>query len=713
MVIVASALILAASIAAPLASAAPDPCAAFGSAARMASTVKRSITARDLVTIGDIGRADPFDYSPSPFEVSPDGKKIAFVVRRANPDTNSYCQRLVVTSMAGSGTTHIIDSGGEFIRPLFELRNLPAVRAGYAQVITPHWSPDGASIAYLKQVGGRTQVWLVSVDRPGARQATNSPTNITDFRWTPDGHGFVIATRPSLEKAEKAIADEARTGYHFDARFSPMMSNQPFPVGNFPTEYFHVDLATKAIQPATTAEAALIETSLRTDRPESARSFVKNARGDRAWTEKRLPQQLFSPLQLRIHWNDGRSVLCASAPCSRIRHLWAGPSGDTVFFLTREGWSHAETALYRWSSGDPAPTRLMATTDALIGCSLVDAEFVCAEEGPVTPRRIVAIDLSGQHTRLIYDPNPRFRGLKMGAVQRLRYRNRFGMECYSDLVLPPDHKPGEKHPLIVVQYTSEGFLRGGTGDEFPIQLLAAKGFAVLSFERPFDPPGTEGATSGLDYRRRMRKGWIDRRSVESAIEGGVRAAISTGAIDSKRIGITGFSEGTAAVQWALVNSQIFKVAALGVCCEDKVAIALNGGIGYEKFAKDMGYRYFEKGEDKFWAPYSLAQNAAHITAPILIQTSDDEYEAGLDVLEEFRKYGNPIDLYVFDHEPHFVWHPAHRMAMYRRFVQWFEFWLQNKIECSPVDKNQYRRWKKMRGAPLTFTSFCDLARSHS
>jgi dipeptidyl aminopeptidase/acylaminoacyl peptidase len=337
---------------------------------------------------------------------------------------------------------------------------------------------------------------------------------------------------------------------------------------------------------------------------------------------------------------------------------------------------------------------------------LTHAEFVCADEGPVTPRRLVAIDPQNGHQRLIYDPNPQFQAIELGSVRRLKYRNRFGMECYSDLVLPPQHKAGEKHPLVVVQYISEGFLRGGIGDEFPIQLLAAKGFAVLSFERPFDPPGTAGATDELDYRRRMRKGWIDRRSVESALEEGVRAAIATGTVDPQRIGITGFSEGTAAVQWALINSRFFKVAALGVCCEDKLALPLNGGIGYDNFAEEMGYPLFKKGEEKFWAPYSLAQNAASIKAPILIQTSDDEYEAGLDVLEEFRKYGNPIDLYVFDHEPHFVWQPAHRLAMYRRAVQWFEFWFMAKLDCRPVDPDQFQRWKKMRGAPQKFQSAC-------
>src|SRR3546814_7367490 len=50
----------------------------------------------------------------------------------------------------------------------------------------------------------------------------------------------------------------------------------------------------------------------------------------------------------------------------------------------------------------------------------------------------------------------------------------------------PYTTPFLSYPLVVVQYDTRGFLRGGTGDEYPIQALAASGFAVLSVSRPID-----------------------------------------------------------------------------------------------------------------------------------------------------------------------------------------------------------------------------------
>src|SRR3546814_13128841 len=69
---------------------------------------------------------------------------------------------------------------------------------------------------------------------------------------------------------------------------------------------------------------------------------------------------------------------------------------------------------------------------------------------------------------------------------RLRWINRFGLQAIGDLVIPDPSRPSKPYPLVVVQYDTRGFLRGGTGDEYPIQALAASGFAVLSVSRPLD-----------------------------------------------------------------------------------------------------------------------------------------------------------------------------------------------------------------------------------
>lgn len=678
----------------PLAS---DPCAAFAADRSIGADAPRPINVDDLATIADIGQANAHDVASSPFGVSPDGQSIAFVVRRANPATNSYCQRLLVVSLARPQFVRELDRGGEFIRKLTPVRQFPAVESGVAHVISPRWSPDGRTIAYAKQIADDVQIWTTPVSGGAAVQATALDFDVENFAWGADGRSFIVAGRPAIAAEKAAIEAEGRRGWLYDGRIAPFVSNRPQVRGEYPMEYFRVDVKTGTIAPAAPDEMARIDPDADPNKPPHAGLFAASATANRAWTEPTIPQMLFSPKRLVVEWRGRARALCDAAPCSNIRRLGWADNGEMLFFLARDGWARSRTSLYRWSRGESRPRKILSTEDALVGCELHEIELICAREASRQPRRLVAINLSTGKERLIFDPNPRFAGLQFGEVRRLRSATEFGVETFADLVLPPGSKPGDKHPLVVVQYDSEGFLRGGTGDEVPIHVLTGRGIAVLSFQRPFDAPGTNEAKTALEYRQLARRNWIDRRNVQSALEKGIAAAIATGRIDADKLGITGFSEGTSATQWALINSRLFKVAALGICCEDKVANPMNGGIDYETYMREMGQPLYSFEKEDYWAPLSLLQNAEKIEVPILVQSG--EYLLGLDVLMAFRKLGKPMELYVFDNEPHIKFQPAHRLAMYDRIVDWFAFWLKRERDCRTDKAAQYARWVAMRGAP--------------
>lgn len=687
-----------------------DPCISLDAQTGTPSTSEGSkLTSSDLASLADIGRSDP-NESASPFGVSPDGKQIAFLVRKANTKANAFCQKLVVASLAREGgPPREIDRGGAFIRATFALRNFPIVGAGYAQVITPRWSPDGKRIAFLKRISGQTQVWVVDADGNGpARAATSLPDDVEDFRWSADGTGLIAQTRPSLRAANALIAAEARSGFVFDDRFSPQFADRPLPTGPMPPELSSVDGAGNA-RPATDTEIRLFRDQADTSGaavPAGARGYAKGPGGSAAWIESKAPKQLIAPTRLALRLANGATRICDTALCDGARHLWWTQNGQDLYVLQKTGWGQSQTGLLRWNIAWPAPKRVFVTEDALIGCMMFGAELICARESAARPRRLVAIEPATGRERLIHDPNPDWQKFRMGPIQRMRFRNAFGVESFADLVLPPDHKSGEKHPLVVVQYGSDGFLRGGTGDEVPVQVLAAKGFAVLSFARPDFPAWVMEAKDERELRARNRTDWLDRRSVQSSLEMAIARAVASGAVDADRMGISGFSDGTSTTQWALINSQLFKVASLGACCEDMLSYPLAAGPYFERFGREMGYRFFEQNAAQFWKPMSLVLNAERIDVPILIQTGDSEYEAGLDVVSAFRKQGKAIELIVLGNEPHFKWQPAHRLAIYERSVDWFRFWLMHEMDCNADKHEQYTRWKTMRGAPTAAELRC-------
>lgn len=683
-----------------------DPCAPWP---QEHSAAHNRITAFDLATMENIGRTDPYD-SESPFGVSPDGKWIAFMIRRGNPRANAFCQRLVIMPRDASSPPRELARGDELIRPLFRLRSFPAVRAGWVKVITPKWSPDGKYLAFLRRSQGSTQVWVVdAAGADEARQATRLPDEIDDFAWSADGRAIVAATLPDLRLQTEAIDREARTGFVYDERFVPEIAARPIPRGVLTKHFVRVEVATGLVSDADGADRERIEPASAAA-PKGARVFAAGASGAIAWTAAKDPDNIISRTSLSLRSGDTART-CSQRICEGVQKLWWSPNGRSLYALHRTGWGDSQTGLLQWNIDEAAPREIFATDDALVGCALNEGELICAREGALQPRRLVALDPDTGRQRVIYDPNPQFAALHLGPVRRFRFSNALGVESFADLVLPPDARPGEKHPLVVVQYVSQGFLRGGTDDEVPVQVLAAKGFAVLSFERPEIPPERLKASSDNGYARLARKDWIDRRSVQSSLEIAIGKAIATGAVDTSRMGISGFSDGTSTVQWALIHSDLFKVAEFGACCEDMHAYPLQAGPEFEAYLRGAGYHLFDKEAVRWWKPLSLSLNVDRIKAPILVQTGDSEYTTGLDTAAVFRNRKKAFELIVFENEGHFKWQPSHRLAMYERSVDWFAFWLMHSMDCTPDKAAQYTRWKAMPGAPPASSLRCQATSS--
>lgn len=676
-----------------------DPCASFAEGTRFPLSSGRAFTMEDQVTLADIGRANPLGAARA-FDASPDGQRVAFTLKRANPEANAYCQRLMVVPIDGSGPAIEVDRGGEYIRDDFPLRDFPAIMGGWDRPNPPRWSPDGSRIGYLKRLDGSTQVWLVDPDRHRpAQQVTALQDNVDSFTWVREGDALVVATRPGIRLAAEAIAREAAQGFLFDERFSPQFADRPIPTGQVETRYSHVSLVDGKVRAATSEEARLLSGEAPKGIPARARAYVENDKGFAAWLEPSAPDQLISPTRLVMVPPDRTRKVCAQDTCEGIRQLWWASDGSALLAIQATGWANSQTAILRWDIGEAQPHRILLTEDVLVGCTPANGDLLCGREGFAQPRQLVAIDCVSGKSRLVHDPNPALRDHAFGTVERLRFRNAFGAESYADLVLPPDHRAGQRHPLVVVQYTSVGFLRGGTGDEVPIHPLANRGFAVLSFDRPDFAAAALGATTEEELTRANRADWIDRRRVQSSLETAISLAIDTGAVDPARMGISGFSDGGSTVQWALINSDLFRVASMGSCCEDMFSYPLAAGPRFTDFVRAMGYRHFEPGAEEFWKPISLILNVEKVDVPILIQTGDSEYEAGLDVIETYTHRGRPIELYVLENETHIKWQPAHRKAIYRRSVEWFDFWLQGRMDCDPSKARQYARWLAMAGAP--------------
>ncbi|MCD6378825.1 S9 family peptidase [bacterium] len=118
---------------------------------------KRAITFDDLISFGRVGN----------FEISPNGKNVAFTVTWFNKEENSSTKNIYLASVKDGNPRIFVKSDGN----------------DYA----PCWSPDGKEIAFISDRGGDPQIWIIPTSGGEARRVTDIPTGVSNPIWSPDG----------------------------------------------------------------------------------------------------------------------------------------------------------------------------------------------------------------------------------------------------------------------------------------------------------------------------------------------------------------------------------------------------------------------------------------------------------------------------------------------------------------------------------------------
>ncbi|MDK2769705.1 MAG: Atxe2 family lasso peptide isopeptidase [Sphingomonas sp.] len=663
-----------------------------------AATGQRPIAARDLIELRDFGMM--FDTAKRPsFSVSPDGRYAALILRRADPESDSYCFGVMLVPLDGRTRARLLDVGGEFIQAMTDPYGVTGVPSGLPVTEPPVWSPDGSSLAYLRRDKGQTQIWQVGLDGGPAKQVTNLTTEPRSLAWSKDGRSLLFTTRRMFDAQVAEIDREGRSGYLYDDRFWSVAYARPTPRLPLATEINALDLASGKSRIVTSDDAAAMKGEAAARFPEDAGATAISPTGGRAWVASEHADMPRGPTLLRVEVG-GKKIVCSGEACREpIAGLWW--TGQDTLFILRGGNADngGRTALYRWRPGvEPGPRRLFETEDFLPGCGLAAAALICARETATGPRVLVRFDPATGRNAVVFDPNPEFAQVQLGKVERLTWTDRDGVRTYGDLTLPPDHRAGERHPLIIVQYISRGFQRGGQGDEYPIQLLAARGYAVLNFQWPAEAPEAAAKASDDAAQRVKVRNWSGRRRIFTALDAGIDTAIAKGVVNPELVGITGLSDGASTVQFALNNSTRFKAAIISTCCDDP-NVVFNAGPGYGNTVVN-GVGYPPAGADgrEFWRAQSLAVNAVHLRVPLLMNLPDGEFRIAQEAFAALKAHNAPVEMYVYPDEWHTKNHPAHRLAIYGRNIAWFDFWLLGLESDDPSRAAEIARWRALRAA---------------
>lgn len=653
----------------------------------------------NLLALRDISQPGPGANGTSPLAISPDGRRAAFFIAQPVPAVNDLCETLVVLDIADPTRVRVIDSGGKGFRYEEVLRGVRRP-SGTFEVNVPVWSPNGRTLAYRKRVNERVEVWRADLDGRPPVQLSQAEQNVEAVSWSADGTRLLYTVRPGRAEFVAARETEAGEGYLYDARFLPHRAPEPQLPADLPDALVSISAEGGAATAASAEDKAAFN-------PPSQWVFeTRPAKGPAGWRAGAdfVDKSFLAVSTVWAESAPGQRTTCADPACTgTLRGLWW--HGDEVMFLKRDGWLREDSVLHAWSPRSGKVRTLFRSRERVSHCVPTRGNVLCLVEASRRPRRIIAVDPATGRRSEFFDPNPEVRTADLPPVERLRWKSKLGLEAWADLVLPTGKSPPGGWPMVVVQYRSDGFLRGGTGDEYPIFPLASRGIAVFSFHAP-DMIGfhTEDAADMAAVVSAGHRNWATRRSIHDSLMKGLDIALARGNIDPRRIGISGLSDGSATTRYALINDNRFAAAAVSTCCLEPFSMMALGRTAQAEWFRRMGYPDASRPDDEFWRPASISLNAENIGTPLLMQLADDEYLHSLETFTALREHGKPVELYVFPGEHHIKWQPLHRASVYERNLDWFSFWLQDRVDPDPAKAAQYARWNVMKTPPQTSSS---------
>jgi len=639
------------------------------------SAPPRSITSMDLLSIRDL-------YGVA---ISPDGSRIAYVVGQAVHATNKYRSALfVVDTKPGGSPKNLGDMGP----PFWKLN-------GQWFPEPPQWSPDGRVIAARMNRGGGWQIWRWNPQGGEPVAITHCPKDVQSFRWSADGARLVFEVYREHDPEAIRKMQEEGVLYDQDIR-APWDIN----TGVVDAKLAMQELGTETwIHVLATGE----------ERAATPDEVKRESLWTRGWESLSTVQGVWSPDHKRLAYDkyiddpakcpnscyplfvsdaDGKNETLLTPGLYLTRNIQWSADGARILFEKYDGDGRGSSLAEVPAAGGPVRV-LVPNTAHLAECSW-DARkehAACTAEDNVTPPQVAFVDVASRTVRVVADVNPEFRSLRLSPGTRIDWKNDMNMFAY--LVKPEGYVVGKRYPVVVTTYRAgTGFLRGGVGDEYPIHVFAANGFAVLAFDCGADKNTKPGDFEGA---LEIWQGPLD------GLKESLRLAAAMGVADLSRVGYTGLSHGSEIGAYAMSHSDLFH------------AVAMSGSGSWDMLSEQMMAKTFRpwfvqwgligadgKPVPERFARLSATENVDRIHAPLLIHAPDAEYIMALPLYAAMRERNKPVEMWMYPDEYHVKIQPKHRYSVYERNVDWFRFWLKGEEDPSPAKKEQYERWRKLR-----------------
>jgi dipeptidyl aminopeptidase/acylaminoacyl peptidase len=661
---------------------------------------KRPLTLDDYYQIEQVG-------SPA---LSPDGKWVAFVRGTIVESENRRHSEIWLAAADGSQTPRRIT------QPAFSASD-------------PRWSPDGTLLAFSSrrragaQAGSESSVWFLRFDG-GPGEAFQIPGVVEMPVFSPDNQwiAFARATPPAaapnaapMSESERKIA-ERFTGkavewvsYRFDGR--GYLPDPTDPRATPPRELYvvpraggtprrltsmGVDVSGIAWSPDSKRLAIVADSSQRDEYVyERADLFVVTLDGG----IQRLTNDGFdhdSPA-----WTpDGRSIVMrrqqgltatmaarqSGAPSDLVRIPSSGgaienltakwdllpgsprltPDGANVEFDAGVG---GDNHLFRLSLATGTVAQVTRGARRLSGAS-PSARFdriAYVATDPTHPSEVFVANADGSNERRLTTFNDAFASSRvLHPAVRVSYPSKDGTPVEGWLIMPPRADSTQPVPLILAIH---GGPHGayGTDFNFQFQLWANNGYAVLYT----NPRGSTGY--GEKFLWATWGGGWGIKDYEDVMAG-VDYVAKQQRIDSKRLGVTGYSYGGFLTNWVITQTPRFAAAISGAGISNWISDYATSDIPRTKESEFYGTPWEPEGR-KLLERQSPIYYANSVVTPTMFIHGEADLRVPIEQAEQMylalRKRKVPARFVRYPDMYHGGWTPWNTVHRYNEELKWW------------------------------------------
>jgi dipeptidyl aminopeptidase/acylaminoacyl peptidase len=664
-------------------------------------------------------------------QMSPDGKRVAFVRVAVSEDKSGYDTSIWMAAADGSEPPRAFTSG--------------------PKDAAPRWSPDAKWIAFTRAVGKdkpTPQLHLISSQGGEARALTDLPKGAGSPEWSPDGRTIAFTSTTNekdlAKKAKKDASEEdgaakdddresdvrviTRAVYRFNERgyIDPERPGHVWTVAvadgaekAAPTQVTKGEFDENAIAWSPEGDEILFVSNREKEpyyKPADSDVYAIAAGGG----EPRRVASIDGPIADFAFSPDGRRIALRATPNAdpirsydqpdlfvMDRAAGAAPKNLTTGYdydvgsglagdqraprgggsqgiaWTKDGHVVLVTAergranLLRFDAATGKPTPLTTGDQEVMSFSATPdaSRFAMVVSTPTAIGDVFVLDAAtGKRQQITRFNDPLFAELKLTAPEEITYPSFDGMKIQAWVQKPADFDPSKKYPVILNIHGGPHAAYGYTFvHEF--QWMAAKGYVVLY---P-NPRGSSAygqqfgnviqyAYPGDDYKDLMA---------------GVDELVRRGYVDPKRLGVPGGSGGGILTNWVITQTDRFAAAVAQRSISDWTSFWYTADF---TLFQPRWFRGAPWEDPADFAARSPITRIAKVQTPLMLIEGEVDYRTpptagGEQMFRALKFLKKPTVMVRFPEESHELSRsgkPWHRVERLQHIVGWFDKYLQGR-----------------------------------